>query len=85
MKTIANIKPYASKLVITLNSGESFNINFGRENRKPDEPLNVYLKTWNDDAHLYLSIRDTGIGIKKEDQKKIFEMMKKQYKIELGT
>ena len=32
---------------------------------KPDEPLNVYLKTWNTEHHLCLSVRDTGQGIKK--------------------
>lgn len=41
--------------------------------RKQDQPLNVYLKTWNDDNNLYLSVRDTGLGIKKENLKKIFE------------
>ena len=41
--------------------------------RKTDEPLNVYIRTWNDEEHLFLSIRDTGLGIKKENQKKIFE------------
>ena len=41
--------------------------------RKQDMPLDIYMKTWNDDLHLYLSIRDTGMGIKKENLKKIFE------------
>ena len=50
--------------------------------RKQDEPLDVYLRTWNDDEHLYLSIRDTGIGIKKENQKKIFE---KFYRVHTGN
>ena len=41
--------------------------------RKTDEPVNIYLKTWNDDKWLYLSVHDTGKGIKKDDLKKIFE------------
>lgn len=49
---------------------------------KPDEPLNIYLKTWNADNHVYLSVRDTGQGIKKEDQKKIFE---KFYRVHTGN
>lgn len=50
--------------------------------RKQDEPLNIYLKTWNDDSHIYLSIRDTGLGIKRENQKKIFE---KFYRVHTGN
>lgn len=50
--------------------------------RKQDEPLNVYLKTWNDDDWLYLSVRDTGLGIKKENLKKIFE---KFYRVHTGN
>ncbi|MDE5987671.1 MAG: HAMP domain-containing histidine kinase [Prevotella sp.] len=40
---------------------------------KPDQPLNIYIRTWNDDSHLYLSIRDTGIGMKKEVLRKIWD------------
>ena len=50
--------------------------------RKPDQPLDVYMKTWNDDEHLYFSVRDTGLGIKKEDLKKVFE---KFYRVHTGN
>ena len=50
--------------------------------RKPEEPLNIYIKTWNDDEHLYLSIRDTGLGIKRENLKKIFD---KFYRVHTGN
>ena len=50
--------------------------------RKPDKPLDIYLRTWNDENHLYLSIRDTGLGIKKENLKKIFD---KFYRVHTGN
>ena len=50
--------------------------------RKPDEPLNIYLKTWNTDENLYLSVRDTGLGIKKDNLKKIFD---KFYRVHTGN
>jgi two-component system phosphate regulon sensor histidine kinase PhoR len=50
--------------------------------RKPGEPVDIYLKTWNDDQHLYLSVHDTGLGMKKEDLKKIFE---KFYRVHTGN
>ena len=49
---------------------------------KADQPLNVYLKTWNTNDHLYLSIRDTGQGIKRENLKKVFE---KFYRVHTGN
>lgn len=49
---------------------------------KADAPLNIYLRTWNDDQHLYLSVRDTGIGMKKESLRKIFD---KFYRVHTGN
>ncbi|ERT56309.1 GHKL domain protein [Prevotella sp. BV3P1] len=49
---------------------------------KPDQPLDIYMATWNDGEHLYLSIRDTGLGIKKENLKKVFE---KFYRVHTGN
>ncbi len=50
--------------------------------RKQDEPLDIYIRTWNDQGRLYLSIRDTGQGIKKENVKKIFD---KFYRVHTGN
>lgn len=50
--------------------------------RKPDKALNITMKTWNDDQNLYLSIEDTGLGMKKESLKKIFE---KFYRVHTGN
>ena len=50
--------------------------------RKPDGPLNIVLSTWNDNERLYLSVKDNGIGIKKDNQKKIFE---KFYRVHTGN
>ncbi len=50
--------------------------------RKPDQPLDVTMKTWNEKDNVYLSISDTGMGIKKEDVKKVFE---KFYRVHTGN
>ena len=50
--------------------------------RKQDKPIDIYLSTWNDNDHLYLSVRDTGLGIKKENLKKIFD---KFYRVHTGN
>lgn len=51
--------------------------------RKPDEPLNIYIRTWNPSASkVSVSIRDTGIGIKKENLRKIFEQF---YRVHTGN
>lgn len=48
----------------------------------PNRPLDIYLKTWNDANRLYLSVRDTGIGIKRDNLKKIFD---KFYRVHTGN
>ena len=50
--------------------------------RKQDKPIDIYLRTWNENDHLYLSVRDTGLGIKKENLKKIFD---KFYRVHTGN
>ena len=50
--------------------------------RKPDQPLDLYIRTWNEKERLCFSIRDTGQGIKKENVKKIFE---KFYRVHTGN
>ena len=48
----------------------------------PERPLDIYMKTWNDSQHVLLSIRDTGIGIRKDAMKKIFD---KFYRVHTGN
>ena len=50
--------------------------------RKPDHPLNIMLHTWNEKDRLFFSIEDDGVGIKKDNLKKIFE---KFYRVHMGN
>lgn len=50
--------------------------------RKPDLPLNLLIKTWNGKEHLYFSIQDDGLGIRKENLKKVFD---KFYRVPTGN
>jgi len=50
--------------------------------RKPDEQLFIHIRTWNDGNHLCFSIQDNGVGIKRENTKKIFD---KFYRVHTGN
>lgn len=41
--------------------------------RRPEAPLTLMARTWNEGGKLLISIEDNGIGIKKEYQKKVFD------------
>ena len=50
--------------------------------KKPDEDLVLAVRTWNENNKLCISIADNGIGIKKENLKKIFD---KFYRVHTGN
>ena len=50
--------------------------------RKPDQPVNINIRTWNEADRLCFSISDNGLGIKRENVKKIFD---KFYRVHTGN
>ena len=50
--------------------------------KKPDQPVNLTLSTWNDGDKVCMSVKDDGMGIKKENLKKIFD---KFYRVHTGN
>ena len=76
------MKILVCKKIINSWSKSSYFLDNAVKYRKPDQPINIWLKTWNDHDKLYFSVRDNGIGIKKENLKKIFDQY---YRVHTGN
>ena len=50
--------------------------------KRPDVDLKLMVRTWNESGKLMISVQDNGLGIKKENLKKIFE---KFYRVHTGN
>ena len=50
--------------------------------KKDEGEMQLHVRTWNESGKLYISIQDNGIGIKKENLKKIFD---KFYRVHTGN
>ena len=50
--------------------------------KRPDVDLHLLVKTWNESGKLMIEVQDNGIGIKKEDLKKVFD---KFYRVHTGN
>ncbi len=50
--------------------------------KSEDEPLRLTIRTWNDHGKFCLSIQDNGIGIKKENLKRVFDRF---YRVHTGN
>ncbi len=50
--------------------------------RRQDVPLELEVRTWNSNNNFMLSVKDNGIGLRKEDLKKIFD---KFYRVHTGN
>ena len=50
--------------------------------KKEDSDLHLHVCTWNESGKLHISIQDNGLGIKKENLKKIFD---KFYRVHTGN
>lgn len=58
-----------------------FNLLDNANKYSPENPI-IEIRTFNEDNFIYLTIQDNGIGISKEDQKKIFD---KFYRVSTGN
>jgi len=59
-----------------------FNLMDNAVKYRSDRDLVLKVRTWNEKDHLFISIKDNGIGIKKENLKKIFERF---YRVPTGN